>query len=417
MPSPYFAGASSVKLRILILNTDYSDFLDWLYRANPGLSGKPYSEQMRVRTNTLFGVADFYSHGLAGLGHVAEDIFVNNLHMQLSWARERPVPPKRLPTQSFVRALRTFRGARSTIRSLPLGVMRRPLRRLARAIDSLPEWIYEVVSAQIEEFRPDVILNQSLDGVSPDFMARIKSETTLLVAQHAHPWLEIGESLSCYGLLISSIPASAPVFKPLRQAGIPYEYHRLAFERRVLERLPPRDPSIDVSFIGSFHSAHSSRLKLIEYLCARFPQIRIWGSGIEAIPSASAVRGKFQGQAWGLDMYRILRSSKITINHHGDVGDYANNLRLFEATGVGCLLVTDQKSNLGEIFEVGKEVVSYETPEECGDMIEYYLGKNEERERIALGGQERTLRDHTYETRMRELVDIFNKHLDRSRRP
>jgi hypothetical protein len=42
-------------------------------------------------------------------------------------------------------------------------------------------------------------------------------------------------------------------------------------------------------------------------------------------------------------MYRVLECSKIVINHHGDVAPWANNLRLFEATGTGALLLTDWK--------------------------------------------------------------------------
>jgi spore maturation protein CgeB len=83
---------------------------------------------------------------------------------------------------------------------------------------------------------------------------------------------------------------------------------------------------------------------------------------------------------------------------------------LFEATGVGTLLVTDWKKNLHEMFEPGKEVVSYRTPEECAEMIQYYLEHNEERVAIARAGQQRTLRDHTYSKRMPELVDIIQKY-------
>jgi len=34
-------------------------------------------------------------------------------------------------------------------------------------------------------------------------------------------------------------------------------------------------------------------------------------------------------------------------------------MRLYEATGAVFLLITDQKDNLGELFEVGKEVLAY----------------------------------------------------------
>ncbi|MEM4218054.1 MAG: hypothetical protein QXZ09_08530 [Candidatus Methanomethylicaceae archaeon] len=34
-------------MRFLILNTDYQEFLHWLYAQHPGLEKKHYEEQMR----------------------------------------------------------------------------------------------------------------------------------------------------------------------------------------------------------------------------------------------------------------------------------------------------------------------------------------------------------------------------------
>ena len=113
---------------------------------------------------------------------------------------------------------------------------------------------------------------------------------------------------------------------------------------------------------------------MLEYLCRRFDNIRIWGKGIESLPQDSPIRQCYMGQAWGKKMYQILRSSKITLNCHGKwAGEYANNMRLYEATGVGTLLINDWKENLHEMFEIGKEVVAYRTPEECAELIKYYL--------------------------------------------
>jgi spore maturation protein CgeB len=117
------------------------------------------------------------------------------------------------------------------------------------------------------------------------------------------------------------------------------------------------------------------------------------------------------GSAWGADMYRVLFSSKLTLNYHIDVaGDHANNMRLFEATGVGTLLLTDWKKDLSGLFESGKEVAAYRTPEECAELIEYYLEHEDERSAIARAGQERTLREHTYYHRMQTLVEILQSY-------
>jgi len=115
-------------------------------------------------------------------------------------------------------------------------------------------------------------------------------------------------------------------------------------------------------------------------------------------------------------MFQVLRDSRITLNHHGDVAPYANNMRLYEATGVGALLITDWKENLIEMFEPGKEVVAYRTTEECVEMVKYYLEREEERKAIASAGQERILREHTYYQRTKELVEILQKYIGRSRK-
>ena len=78
----------------------------------------------------------------------------------------------------------------------------------------------------------------------------------------------------------------------------------------------------------------------------------------------------------------MLAGSKIALNRHIDVaGDYANNMRLYEATGVGSLLLTDAKQNLGELFDVGREVVTYRNADELVDAIEHYLEYEDERAR------------------------------------
>ena len=60
-------------------------------------------------------------------------------------------------------------------------------------------------------------------------------------------------------------------------------------------------------------------------------------------------------------MYRVLAQSRIAVNRHGDfAGGYAANMRMFEATGVGALLMTESAANLPDFFEPGREVVAYD---------------------------------------------------------
>ena len=113
-----------------------------------------------------------------------------------------------------------------------------------------------------------------------------------------------------------------------------------------------------------------------------------------------------------MDMYRALARSRVTLNRHINVAENnANNMRLYEATGVGAMLLTDRKDNLHELFDIGREVVTYSSKEEAAELARHYLDHPDEAADIAKAGQARTLREHTYAQRMRELVPILKRHL------
>ena len=134
--------------------------------------------------------------------------------------------------------------------------------------------------------------------------------------------------------------------------------------------------------------------------------------GANSLPRSSPIRRRHKGEVWGLNMYRALARSKITINRHINVAENnANNMRLFEATGVGSLLITDLKDNLSDLFDIGKEVLAYSSPEEAVELIRYYLDHPYEASTIARAGQIRTHSEHTYSHRMDELATILERHL------
>src|SRR5258708_25018123 len=122
------------------------------------------------------------------------------------------------------------------------------------------------------------------------------------------------------------------------------------------------------------------------------------------------MRARYHGEAWGLDAYRILARSRVALNRHGDVAEgFANNMRLYEATGVGTCLLTDSRKDLDRFFDVGKEVVTYDSADDCVEKIKYLLDHEDERAAIAAAGQVRTLKEHTYRQRMQELAEILGE--------
>jgi spore maturation protein CgeB len=111
-------------------------------------------------------------------------------------------------------------------------------------------------------------------------------------------------------------------------------------------------------------------------------------------------------------MYEVLARSRVTLNSHAVwAGPDANNLRLYEATGMGALLVTDDRRTLSDLFAVGAEVVAYRSPGEAAELVRYFLDHPAEAERIAAAGQARTLRDHTWRDRMERVVELVRRRL------
>ena len=373
-------------MRFLLLDTDYPAFVDWLYAEHPALHEKPFDEQLRIHTEACFGQVGFYASNLRALGHEAYDLHVNNEYLQKQWALEHGL--KEGPDWQWEFRLR---------RGIVPWVSRNQVRRS----------FHKILAAQIEHYKPDVLLNLAMDGIDSAFLQEMKRHARLLVGQIAYP-LPQGENWRVYDLVISSLPNFVEYFRSL---GVPGEFNRLAFEPTVLRHLQTQKKNILVSFVGSFTSAHGKRDQLLEHLCSNVP-MNIWGNGVERLPEDSPIRDRYLGTAWGIRMFRILAASKIVVNYHIDIAkSYANNMRLFEATGTGALLVTDWKENLHEMFEPGKEVVAYRDLDECVELVRYYLDHEDEREAIASSGQRRTLHSHTYLQRMQDLSTIVSKYL------
>jgi hypothetical protein len=375
-------------VRFVIINTDYANFLESLYEGTPELANASYEEQLAARNDSLFGMADFYSRNRRALGHDAIDLHANNEPLQRAWAGERDIVIPHVEASSR-------RVLRRALRPFGVGVPART-------------WFERILEAQVAELQPDVLLVHDMSSIDPRFVAALRAHAGMVVGQHAATRLphEPG-ALAVYDLVISSF---GPTIEWLRRAGVRAVLNRLAFEPIVLDALPPIiEPTYDVTFVGSLYPGiHDSRIGLLETLSEELgDRLSVWTPQSNLIQADSPLRGRMRGAAYGREMYSVLQASKVTLNEHGSIAPYANNCRLYEATGVGTALVTDMKPNLRDLFDVGKEVVSYSTPAECVAPVRELLDDGDPRSAIARSGQRRTLGEHTYRRRVEELVELI----------
>jgi spore maturation protein CgeB len=389
-------------MRILVLNADYSRFLAWLYRREPGLEGASYAAQMAARNASLFGLADFYSRNFATLGHPAAEIHVNNPRLQAAWAREHGMA---FDAPQDVAERPTFPGWLERAVT-PFKPILRPLARKVGLSPKLDQQAENILLAQIEEFRPDLVLNQDVFHVDTRLMRRIKGIGSPILIGQVGIEPSRGEDWSIYDLLISQLPTTAKFFRTL---GVRAEVNHLAFEPAILDALPAAPATdVDVSFVGSISLDHRQRIALLEAVAERY-DLKLWGNRPQALPASSPLHRCFQGEVWGVDMYQVLRRSRITLNSHIDLaGREAGNMRLFEATGVGAFLLTDFKDNLDTLFAGDREVAVWRSIDECLQRIEHHLSHDEGRAAIARAGQARTLAQHTYRHRAAEILGFVD---------
>lgn len=377
-------------MRVMIISTDYGPFLKSLYDPNPSffqrlfapnasLRTKSYDEQIRQRNGTLFAGSDFYSSNFRALGHEAWEFHVNNGPLQTAWLKEKGHTV----------------GGRPPVAS-PL---RSPI-----APSNLD--LEEIIVRQAREVSPDVILNQAVSEVESRVLEQVRPYCKLIVGQIASPFPE-NETYSAYDLMISSLPNFVSYY---RERGLAAEANLLGFEPAVLDHVKVSERDVPLSFVGSITSDHATRFEMINRL-VRETDIKIWGR-LVSVSKLSPIMARYQGEAWGADMFRVLGRSEITINQHIDIAqNYANNMRLFEATGMGSLLITDWKDNIADLFEPGKEVVCYKSTDECLELIKYYSTHEAERAAIAAAGQRRTLQSHSYAQVVADQAQIFSHYL------
>lgn len=81
-------------------------------------------------------------------------------------------------------------------------------------------------------------------------------------------------------------------------------------------------------------------------------------------------------------------------------------MRIFDIAACGSFLLTDYREDLERFFELDKEMVVYKNKDELMEKARYFLAHPMERREISNRAKLRVLKEHTYEVRMKQLIDI-----------
>lgn len=402
-------------MRFLRITDSYPAYMEQFYQCRPQLAGKSFAEQRHAFYFDHFTWGDSLAEPLAKHGYEVLDIESGALPLLAAWAKENLQLPENQTAE-------------------------------------------EIVVEQAVRFRPDVLM---FDSPNRQLLARLKAAipSIRLVIGWTGSALGLVEIWQDMNIVLSCAPESVGA---LRQRGYRAELVSHAFDARVLQRLKPKQREISVSFIGSIirrSAFHFQREKILLELAAHCPltiftpstkagprdyfkAVAVAGLyGISSVLEAVALREVVARRSracanllrlaspprlpvnrrlariakpavYGLDYYQVMRESDVSLNIHADSSvEYASNIRLFEATGVGSCLLTDWRSNLHKFFEIDREVVAYRSSEECLEKARWLLNYPLKAQEIARRGQERTLATHTFQQRATEVDAIIRSHL------
>jgi hypothetical protein len=177
----------------------------------------------------------------------------------------------------------------------------------------------------------------------------------------------------------------------------------------------------DVCFSGSFiNNLHNERAQLFNEAAHNVEgyQFDIYSSNIfNENPSKNL---NFLPPVFARDVIDVYSNYKITLDARANFGlndlsysSETSNMRIFEATKSGSLLLTQASRNLNKYFEIDKEIVTYESKEDLFDKLEFYLcpARDSLRQSIAEKGYLKTINNHSIEKRAIWFNHILDKYI------
>ncbi len=189
----------------------------------------------------------------------------------------------------------------------------------------------------------------------------------------------------------------------------------------------------DVTFVGQ---AYGDRPDYVSHLLGHGVDVRVWGPnwthftrdgappmglrargrrlvkqlaapfGVVSAPTAPLPAHVVGGVLSDEDLIRMYSRSKINLGFSSCGETHASGeritqirLRDFEVPMSGGFYLVEYMRELEEFYNVGREIVCYADRDDLLDKAQYYLAHDAEREAIRRAGQQRCLRDHTWQQR------------------
>ncbi len=282
---------------------------------------------------------------------------------------------------------------------------------------SLVDLMSEALLSSVFNEPPDLVIFMAQSPASERTLLKLKS----MGIKTAYWFVEDFRTLTYWNTIVKNVDYFFTIqkddfFAELKNIGADnYYYLPLAclpdFHKKINEI--NEDDRIkygsDVSFAGmGYYNRKNVFAQLVDF------NFKIWGTDwYVGLPLSLLIQdgGKRFTEEEAVKIYNY---SKININLHSSMwhwdinpnGDFLNP-RVYEILACGGFQLVDRRKYMDGVFEDGKDLVVFDTVDDLRKKIKYYLANEEERLSIAAHGRETVVKNHTYERRIREMMNII----------
>jgi spore maturation protein CgeB len=267
-------------------------------------------------------------------------------------------------------------------------------------------------------YNPDLILILKGETLTKETLYKIKKRGFVIAnwfmdSVYSPHWKSFVEEISpCYDFFF--MIDSLEVLKYVK-IGARYVYSLpLAFDPTVdktisLNNGEKQKYSSNLTFVGTVIPAREDILEAVVNFGLNIwgPRTNVYGSWLNKKSELS--RCYKGGPIFGDEVVKIYNASKIVVSIDSLYGNkiFSVTPRVFEVAGCGSFHICNLNEQLSRFFEIGNEIVCFNTKEDLKRLVKYYLENEEERAAIAKNGQKRAYKDHTYARRIEEMVSFL----------
>lgn len=281
------------------------------------------------------------------------------------------------------------------------------------------EWfklLGDLLLTRVREFQPDLVFLLAQAPVDPPLLRRLRNEGPLLAYWFVEDfqvfpyWREVAPEVDAFLVLqrepffgeLAKLGVQNHAFLPL--AADPQVYRPLDLSPAELQRY-----GAALSFVGA---GYRNRQEFFQgFMDLDF---KIWGSDWNLNSPLGPYIQNQGARVTEEEAVKIFNASRINLNLHSSpyhlginpAGDYLNP-RVFDLAAAGAFQLVDFRAQLPEFFVPEKEVATFASLAEAREQIDYFLAHEDERRQVAQNSRERALRDHTYQVRLAEALEVL----------